>query len=196
MARLSYAHWCLVLQGVSKHVGYLLLLASQLCLMWTLALWIRSDLEIPLEAFLMSPTFSEEAPKWSENVLNKFRAIWRLFCPIRHARVLHSCRRLWYPWWSPLLVLSSIIQPSDRSFGGASSGLLIVPKFSLILRVFWSYRKDCFAIATNVPGSLIPEFLCSCLETKNILSGFFPTLWQDFSCSRLSSFSVRRGGKK
>ena len=35
-----------------------------------------SVLEGPLEAFEMSPTFSEEAPKWSESFLNCFCASW------------------------------------------------------------------------------------------------------------------------
>ena len=66
---------------------------------------------------------------------------------------LRSFRRVWYPWGSPLLVSFLGLRPSNLLFGGASSGILIVPKFPLILRVFQSSRKYCFAIVSNVPGS-------------------------------------------
>ena len=65
-----------------------------------------------------------------------------------------------------LLVSSSVLRPSDRSFGGASSGLLIVPKFSLILRVFRSSQKDCFVISSDTPGSLFPDLIFFLISRK------------------------------
>ena len=68
MARLASAHRCLVLQGVSKHLGYLLSLDSQTCPIWKVTRGIHSDFEGTL-SLLMFPTFLEEAPKWSLNFL-------------------------------------------------------------------------------------------------------------------------------
>ena len=45
---------------------------------------------------------------------------------------------------------------------------MIIPKFSLILRVFQSSRKFCFAIASNVPGISIPAFYCSHIDKKKV----------------------------
>ena len=79
------------------------------------------------------------------------------------------------------LVVGSLT--SDRSFGGASRGLL-GPKFSLVLGGFRSSPKDCFAIASDAPGGLLPAFCCPCFETKKVLLEFFPSFQQFFKCSR------------
>ena len=90
------------------------------------------------------------------------------------------------------LVVGSLT--SDRSFGGASRGLL-GPKFSLVLGGFRSSPKDCFAIASDAPGGLLPAFCCSHLETKKVLSGFSPSIQQALKSSRIYSCSVGRRGK-
>ena len=87
-------------------------------------------------SLLMSPTFLEETPKWSANFLHCFHASWCLYS-IRHTHC------------SKLLLLGLIY--TCPSFGGLF-GLFIVPKFSLFLGVFRRSRKDCFAIASDVPG--------------------------------------------
>ena len=114
----------------------------------------------------MSPTFRR---RLRSGQVIFFRASWHLFCPLQHTRE--------YPLLSPdliSLVISALLSlsglwPSDRSFGGASRRLFF-SKFSLILRIFWSPRKDCFNIASDVPGSLFPAFCCYRLYTKE---GFF-----------------------
>ena len=72
-------------------------------------------------------------------------------------------------WVYLVLVLSLGLRPSDRSFGSASSGLLIVPKFSLIIMDFRSYRKDCFEIANNVPGSFFLTSVVLVLRQRSFL---------------------------
>ena len=96
------------------------------------------------------------------NFFNRFCMIWRL----------SSVRSL---WGSPFLLPGLLVY--YRLSGGASLWkLLIVPKFSLILEFFRSSRKDCSAIESDVPGSLIPEFCSSCFETKKVSSGCFSSL--------------------
>ena len=53
------------------------------------------------------------------------------------------------------------------------------PKFLPEYRGFRNSWNDCFAIARNVPGSLLSAFCYSRLDTKKVLSGFFPSLWED-----------------
>ena len=47
LERLAYAHWCLVLQGWSQHLGYLLSLSSHPCLILAITLGICSYREGP-----------------------------------------------------------------------------------------------------------------------------------------------------
>ena len=63
---------------------------------------------------LMSPTFSEGAPKWSTNFLRCFRTSWHICC-VQHNRC-------------SLLLSMSLL--SARSSVGGLFGLSIVPKFS------------------------------------------------------------------
>ena len=119
-------------------------------------------------------TFSEESPKWPANFFNCFRVSWHL-CSVQSL------------WGYPLLPPS--LQVSYRPTGGGSFwGIPIVPKFSLILGVFQSSRKNCFVIASNVPGSLVPAFCCYCLETNKVSTGRFPSFWRALKCICLSSF--------
>ena len=102
-------------------------------------------------SLLMFPTFFEETPKWSVNFL--IFPAWYVFSPIRHNQG--------YPLLLLGLILSGIsvllllsgIWPPDWLFGGASRGLLI-PRFSLILRVFRISRKDYFMIVKQRPGNI------------------------------------------
>ena len=180
LARLASVLCCLFLQGVSQHLLYLVLMASQSCMIWTVAQGIHSDLEGTL-FLLMFPTFHRRI--WRGQRIF-YRAIWSLFRPLRHTRgyLLLSPGLISLGIYS-LLSLSGL-WPSDRLFGGASWRLLI-PKFSLIIGVFRSSRKDCFTIASKVLGGLIPAFYCSSFETNNILSGLFYSLRQDFWCSHI-----------
>ena len=176
--RLS-AHYGLVLEGVFHHLGYLLSLDFQPFLICKFTRGICSDLEGPF-LFGCLGRFSEESPEWSANFLNRFRASWRL-CSV------HSM------WVSPLLPPG--FQVSYRFSGGASFwGITIVPKFSLILGVFRSSRKDCSAIASDVPGRLVPTFCRYRLDKKKVWMGRFPSIWKAYECIRLSSFSVSRRG--
>ena len=91
---------------------------------------------------------------------------------------LHTRWRLFslkYLGGSP--TLPPVLRVSYRSSGGAYFWrIFIVPQFSLILGVFQSSWKDCFATAIDVPGSLVPAFYCSRLVTKKVLSGCLPYL--------------------
>ena len=70
---------------------------------------------------------------------------------------------------------------SYRLYGGAYFwGILIVPKFSLILRVFHGSHKDWSVTVRDVPGILLPDFCCSRLETKQVSAGCIPSLWRYF----------------
>ena len=160
---------------------------SHLRLIWTFTWGIRSDLE-GLLSLMMFPMFSEEAPKWSVNSL--VVPVWAgMIGPVQHT---HR-----YPLLSLGMISSSIsalisspgLLFSDCLFGAASCRFLI-PTFSLILGVFWSFWNDCFAIASDVPGIFLPAFCCSRLETKRVLSGFFPYLWRSFSCYFVSLCSL------
>ena len=63
--RSAYTHYFLVLWGLSQHLGYLLFLYSQPCLIWTIDWGLRSVLEVPLNFSV--PRFLEEAPKLLAN---------------------------------------------------------------------------------------------------------------------------------
>ena len=90
----------------------------------------------------MSLTVSEQSPTWSANFLKRYRSSWRL-CSVQSL------------WGYPLFQL--VLQVYYRlSVDVSLWGLSIVPKVSLILGVFRSSRKDCFAIAIGVLGRLIP----------------------------------------
>ena len=170
-------HYYLFLQGVSQNLGYLLLLGSHPCNIWKITRGIRSDLEGPFY-FGCLWQFLDGAPKWSADFIHIFHVIWCL-CSI---------------WHTQGYLLFSIGLISTRLSVGGLFRLSIFPKFFLILGVFWSSWKDCFAIARDVLGSLVLSFCCFCLETKNVQTGHPPSLQQAFECSHISSFSVRRRG--
>ena len=140
----------------------------------------------------MSPRFLEEDPKWSVNFLDHFLSSWldwshpkQMGSPLLSLVMISSV--------ISALLSSSGLRISDRSFGGASFRLLIhkIPEF-LGLR---NSQKDCFAIASDVPGNSITAFCCSHLETKKVFSGCLTSIRRDFKCSHISSCSVRRRGK-
>ena len=153
LERLTSAHCCLVLQGISQHLGYLLSLD------FSAVSGLVSYLRDPLRSWWsfshsMFPKFSEGVPKWSAIFLYWFCTIWRL-CSVRSLHV--------YPIFTPGLRVFYL------SSGGASFwGLLIVSKFSLILGFFRSYWKDCSAIASNFPVSFIPALCFYHIDTKKV----------------------------
>ena len=66
---------------------------------------------------------------------------------------------------------------SYRSSGSTSFwGILILPKFSMIIGVFQSSLNDYSAITSDVPGILIPIFCCSLIETKKVSPGWLPSI--------------------
>ena len=132
-------------------------------------------------SLFMSQTFLEEAPKLSANFL--VVPAWSgLICPIRNTR--------------GYTLLSRGIWVSHRSSGvDYFWGILTVPKFFLIWGFSRIYRKDCFAIASNVPDFLFHALCCSRLNTKKGYSDFFPYLQRYSKCIRISSCSARRRGK-
>ena len=128
----------------------------------------------------MSPTFSEESPKWSANFLNYFRASWRL-CSVRSIR------------GSPLLLKG--LRMYYRSADSASFwGLLVVPMFYLVLGGSTKFSEGLFWSGECVPGSLLPAFSYRRLLTEKVSMGHFPFFRQAFECSRIYSFSARRRG--
>ena len=91
------------------------------------------------------------------------------------------------------LLLLSVLRTSDHSFGGASRGLFL-PKFSLILGVFWSSRKDCWLRATSREVFFLPSVVLISRQRRffqdySLLPGGI------FSVIAVSSCSVRRRGK-
>ena len=129
-----------------------------------------SDLDIYLRALLrcweslsfsMSLAFSEGVKKGSYNLSNSSCTIW-IFCPIR------------YHWRSMLLYLG--LRSYDRSYGGASFGILIVPKLPIFFGFFWSSRKDWSMTASNAQAILLPAFCFTCLLTEKVSAGWFPSI--------------------
>ena len=66
------------LQGVSQHLGCLIFLDSQMCLIWTLTRWIHFWGSFQ---WSMSLTSLEGVPKWSGT-------LWRIFCHYQFPRDL------------------------------------------------------------------------------------------------------------
>ena len=154
---------------------------SQPCFIWIVTWGINSDLEGPL-SLLMPPTFLEEALKWSENFL--VVPVWAgLIYPIQHtwgyALLPPFC---WVCFTACLAALRSV-----RSWPSQSSPWLSFFFFRIL-------REDCFVIASDVTGSLLPYFCCYRCNMKKVFLGFFSSLWQYFKRSRLFSCSVRRRG--
>ena len=129
---------------------------------------------------LMSLTSSEDYPKWSSIFLNCFHASCRL-CSVQYLRG--------YP------ILPPGLRVSYRSSGGASLwGLSIVPCspwFSGDLRRSW---RECFAILSVYREVFFQPSLLVVYWQRRFQLSRFPSLWRDYECSRLSSFSVRRRG--
>ena len=146
---------------------------------------LDSHLRGPLRSWgsfscLMSPTFSEGAPKWLENFLHRFRAIWRL-CYVLSLR--------------GYLILPPVLRLSCRSSGGASFwDLLIVPMFSLILGGSPTFLEGLLRSRERVLGSLLTSLSTRRLLAKKVSTGYLPLSPTDFDCSRLYYFSVRRRG--
>ena len=153
-----------------------------------------SFLEGTLETFQISPTFfSEEAPKWSANCFDRFRASWR-FYSLQHTR------------GSPLLSLGMIsLGVSASGIGVVSSTVrpIIWRRFSRALdpkvlpgsRVFPKFSEGLLCNCEQRPRKFHPAFCCSRPDTKEVSLGLFPSLPQAFFCTAVSSCSERRRGK-
>ena len=152
----------------------------------------ESVTEGPLEAFWCLWCFRRSLRSDQSIFLNHFRASWL---------------DLSHPTYSGVstLVTGSYILGDIRSalvIGSSTVRPLVCRRFfwaldSLNSRFFSGLRnsrRDCFALVSGVPGSLIPDFYRSRVETKKVSSGFFHSLRRDFYCSCLSSCSVRRRG--
>ena len=135
LARLEYNHWCLVLQGVYQHLGYLISLDSQPCPIWTVTWGIRSDLE---GHFLFWCFRHFWRRLWSgQQIFSSFPRdlAWP---PSDIFGGLHSCCWVWYSWGSPLLSLRQVFDlPTARlaallvgSWSHNSSWFLGFPKLS------------------------------------------------------------------
>ena len=155
-------HYCLFLQGVFKHPGCLLSLDSQPCPIWTLT-WGSAPFLRVLLIFLVSPAFFEGVLKLSE--------ILQLFP--------HELDDLSRPIYLgvPALVAGSDIYPLifRRSLRDPR------PLFSLLYRGdLWSSWKDCFAIVSDVPGSLLSDLCYRHTLTNKILMYCFSSVWRAF----------------
>ena len=172
------AHYCLVLQHVSQHLGH-----------------SEKKLWIPLRSWgfpfqlLMSSVFWRRLQSFRKTFFRSSNFFWRGF-------------NVWFLW----LIVSELLRFSFRPIFSAVSALVARLIFSfarpsvgglfscpLFLR---GSQKDFFALVRGVPYSLLTA-LCSCCPLKNKVSmGRLPSIQRDFNCSCLSSFSVRRRGLK
>ena len=71
----------------------------------------------------------------------------------------------------------------------------MIPKFSLVIGVLQISRKNCFAIASDVPGILFLPFVVL-VSRRRRFRQVSPILFDGiFSVAAVSSCSVRRRGK-
>ena len=151
----------LFLQPVFQHLGCLLALASRPC---------------PICTFT-----------WG---LCSWGSFWGWMSPTRQ-RGSQSCRRI-FPvlsardgfipvrsnWGSPIF-------SCRRVFGRPTARLVALllgswfPKLPIFSGLQNSWR-DCFALVSGVPGSLLPDFCSRCPFTKKVLTGCFPSLRRGF----------------
>ena len=129
-------------------------------------------------SFSTSSKFLEGVPKWSAKFTNRSR-VGCIVCTVRSPR--------------GFLILSPVLQPSERSYDGTSFRLMIISKLPIFLMVFQISLKDWSATASNIPGSLLPHFCFPCLVTEKVLSGCFLYLQRGFSVSVFPH--VMRGGE-
>ena len=90
--------------------------------------------------------------------------------------------------WNYSLLLTGI-RSSDRSSGCVVVGFCTL--LSLRDRGSKSYRKDCFATASNIMEILLPAFRLCHFVTEKGLMGFLLFSTIVFLCSHLSSCSMR-----
>ena len=91
---------------------------------------------------------------------------------------------IWYFLWVDILLHSRL---------AGFFGILLVPCYRWGLQISW---KECFAIVSGVPESLLPALYSRCTLTKKVSTGLLPSIWRDFEFIPLSSFYVRRRGQK
>ena len=144
-------------------VRCLFYLDYQTCPIWIFTWGIRSWGYF--RGFLMSPTFLEEALKWSVNFSQSLPRELAWFVPsdILGVSALVSGSDILRDIRSDLVVRSLTVRPIVWWLFFQA---LDCPKVLPDSRVFRISQKDCFAIASDVPGSSIPAFYCSCLETN------------------------------
>ena len=215
LKRSASAHYCFVLKGVSQHLEYMLLLASQSCLIWTIDWGFHSVLEGPFR-FWISPAFSEGVPKWSGNIPNRSCVSW-ILCPIWYIwgyLLLSPGLRLSYRssgsdsfWWillvpqfpmmkGDLKFLEGLLCSVSRSLipdffppriitKKVSTGFRYSIMFPILLGFLWSSWKDCSATASNVPVSPHLSLCFTGLMTDKVSMGCLLYLWWDFWFSRL-----------
>ena len=160
LARLAYSHYCLFLQGVSQHLGRLILMASQPCPIWTLTWVLRSVLEGPLN-FLMSPAFLEGVPKWSENFLSLYfprKLLSFSFCPI----------------FSEVSALVARLLISTRLFVGSIFRILFFPKRFPVFSGLQLLSEGLLRICEKFPGENSPWLLALPFRNEEGLLGSLP----------------------
>ena len=143
----------LIFQDVLQHLGYFLVMASQICLICKITRGIRSDIESPF-LFWCLQCFGRRL--WSGQrifSLSPYELDWFISSDILGG--LCSCRQ----------VLKCLTTCREEFLSGWSWMYQISPLFSGFFRISW---KDYFAIASNAPGSLFHSLCCSHLNTKKV----------------------------
>ena len=195
LARLVSDHWCLVLQGVSQHLGYFISLDSHPYPIWTLAWWIRSNLEGPLENFLCLRCFWRRLRSGQKIFSIASAQAGACFSPSDILGSLRSYRRVWYTLGisgSGVVIGSSTVRPLVwQRFFWALDRPKVLPDYHGFPKLSEGLLWNC----EQRPRKFFPDFCCSRIETKKFSSVGLTSLWQDFKCSRLSSCSGRRRGK-
>ena len=176
LAQSDFLPLLIIFQVVSQHLVYLLLMDSQPFPIWEITRGIRSNLEGPFLFWCLQHFWG------GSEVVRKISPL-----------LLRERAFMFHPTYSRFsaLVAGSAIYPLICC---GSLCYIDCPKSLPDSWWFRSSRKDCFAIASNIPGSFNPAFCWSRLRTKKVSIGRFPSLWQTLECSRLSSVSLIRRG--
>ena len=176
LERSASSHYFFVLQVVSKLHGYFLSLDSNMCLIWTISWGLCSILESPF-LFLCLRHF-----------LRGFRSgqgLFGRFYLTGNFRV--SCWGFTFPHsfrWSPILSEGCSFSPLFSV--GFLRALACTKRFPVVLGP-QNTRRDCSEPASDVLGSLLPDFLSYCSSTKKVSWDLFPALRRSYFCGRLAS---------
>ena len=162
-SRVSLCPLFLFFKGVSQHLGWLILLASQACPIWIFTWGIRSWGSFWVSMYLTS---LEGVPKWSENLWGYFLSLEisarsdEFFFPTDHLGGLWSC------FWADILLhyCLAFFFPLHYCLAGFF-GLLLVPKGFLVSR------------GSGILGGTAPQLQAMSWEVFSLTSCLIFQIW-------------------